>query len=125
MDKSEQIIAGLQDAREALTLVREFKQSLDKHTTDLKASVRNDLQSIFNHNLQNIRLETKLAVIDALKEHHKEEIKPLENRVDTIESEILSTKKAVKWAKAAVAFTLAVVGIKTGVNLDNIKGSIK
>lgn len=121
MNREEQIIAGLQDAREALTLVKEFKNSLDNHSTDLKASVKNDLQSIFNSNIENIRLETKLAVVEALKDHHRDEIKPLTIRITNIEGEIQSTKKAVGWARKIVLFILAVLGIKTGIDIGGLK----
>ncbi len=71
------VVQASQESREALTIAKGVKEALDDGFKEMKDSFRYDMQNIINTNI-------KMAVIDALKEHNTDEIKPLKAAVGDI-----------------------------------------
>jgi len=116
MVEDKHIIEGLQKAAVAEALVRDLKETLSTHSQDLKASIRYDIQNIFNTNV-------KLAIKEALEENYEKTHRPhmeaiskkhdgLNDRVIVVETK----QKQTMWTGAGIAATVSlfVAGIKAG-----------
>ena len=99
------IVIGLQAAARAEAIATSVEKAVTEGFREVKDNFRYDLLTAISNN----NSTTKLLVLEALDEHHKLHVKPLELRIETLEDDAAKTRTQIETLKKASMWVWGVI----------------